>query len=231
MQQKHILKASKRTVLGKKNKLLRKDGILPANIYGKGLASVAIQIPFKEFTTLYATVGETGVVYVHVDGEEKPSLIHSVQLDYLTQEPVHADFYQVNLKEKVKTMVPVKLVGEPRAVADKLGLLLQTLNEVEVEALPTDLPEYVEVDVTSLAAVNDQATVANIAVSSTVTLLTDAGEVVAKIAELISKEAEEQAAAEAAAQTEAQAETAEGQQADATAAVTEQAATPTPKEK
>ena len=209
MQEKHTIKAAKRTVLGKKTKHLRKEGIIPANIYGKAVESTAIQLPLKEFVSLFKTVGETGLVYVQVDGQEKPTLIHNVQYDYLTQEPIHADFYQVNLKEKVKTMVSVELVGEPKAIAEKVGMLLHTLNEVEVEALPADLPEHLEVDVTNLAALDDQVTVADIAIPAGVTVLTSAEEVVAKITELVSKEAEEEAAAEAAAQAEAKAEGAE----------------------
>ncbi|MDE2588340.1 MAG: 50S ribosomal protein L25 [Patescibacteria group bacterium] len=217
MQQKHTIKAAKRTVLGKKTKHLRKEGIMPANIYGKAVESTAIELPLKEFVSLFKTVGETGVVYVQVDGQERPTLIHQVQYDYLTQEPIHADFFQVNLKEKVKTMVSVELLGEPKAIADKVGMLLHTLHEVEVEALPTDLPEHLEIDVTNLAALDDQVTVANITVPSGVTILTSGEEVVAKIAELVSKEAEEEAAAEAAAQAEAKAEGAtEGEAAPAT---------------
>ncbi|MDE2589516.1 MAG: 50S ribosomal protein L25, partial [Patescibacteria group bacterium] len=105
MQEKHSIKAVKRTVLGKKTKHLRKQGLMPANIYGKAVESTAIELPLKDFVSLFKTVGETGLVYVQVDGQERPTLIHNVQYDYLAQEPIHADFYQVNLKEKVKTMV------------------------------------------------------------------------------------------------------------------------------
>src|SRR5436305_545932 len=156
---KQVLKVSKREVTGKKVKKLRKEGILPANIYGKSVESLAVQLPVKEFQDMYKEVGETGLVELEIGSEKRPVLIHNVQLDYLTQAPVHADFYQVNLKEKIKTMVPVILVGKAKAETDKLGLLMQTLNEIEVEALPTDLPEKFEIDVTNLAAVNDQITI------------------------------------------------------------------------
>jgi len=206
MQEKHTVLATKRTVFGKKTRHMRKEGHMPANIYGKGMESTAVQISLKEFQSLFKAVGETGLVYVQLDGQELPTLIHDVQYEYLTHEPIHADFYQVNLKEKVKTMVRVELVGDPIAIAEKVGMLLHTLNEVEVEALPADLPEHVEVDVTNLAALNDQVTVADIKTPSGVTILTAGEEVVAKIAELVSKAAEEEAAAEAAAAAEAKAE-------------------------
>lgn len=226
MPEKHTVKAAKRTVFGKKTKHLRAEGLMPANIYGKGIESTAIQLPVKEFVSLFKTVGETGLVYVQVDGQDKPTLIQNVQYDFLTHEPVHADFYQVNLKEKVKAMIPVELVGEAKAEAEKVGLLLHTLNEIEVEALPDRLPEKFEVDVTNLAAVDDQITVADLKTGEGVAILTDGEQVVAKISELVSQEAEEQAAEEAAAQTEAQAEGAEGQ-----TAPTETAETPAAEEK
>src|SRR3989338_3642176 len=100
-------------------------------------------------------VEETGLLDVSVDGQVRPVLIHNVQFDFLSYLPLHADFFQVNLKEKVKTMVPLVVVGEPKAVADKVGLLLQTLSEVEVEALPEALPEKLEVNAQNLAAVDD----------------------------------------------------------------------------
>ncbi len=203
------LKVEKRSVLGKKVKQLRKQGVFPANIYGKGITSVAVQVPFADFEKVYKEAGETGLVDIIVGSETRPVLIHNVQKDYQTKVPLHADFYQVNLKEKVKTMVPLEIIGEPKAIADKLGILMQTLNEVEVEALPADLPEKIEVNVEYLAAVDDQILVSDLKAPTGVTVLTDGGQVIAKIAELVSKEAEEQAAADAAAAEAAKAEGAE----------------------
>ena len=200
------LTVEKRKVTGKKVKKLRQEGILPANIYGKDIKSLSVQLPQKEFEKVFKEVGETGLVDVQLNGELKPSLIHNVQMDYLHNLPLHADFFQVNLKEKVKTMVPLKIIGEAKAVADKLGLLLQPLSEIEVEALPEDLPEYIEVNVESLAAVNDQIAVLDIKAPTGVTILTDSSQVVVKIGELISKEAQAQAAAEAQAAEAAKAE-------------------------
>ena len=193
------LAVEKRKVVGKKVKKLRKEGILPANIYGKAIKSQAVQVPYEEFGKIYKEAGVTGIVDVAIDGEVKPSLIHNVQQDYYNHRLLHVDFFQVNLKEKVKTTVPVVVIGKPKAVSEKLGLLLQPLSQIEVEALPTDLPEKVEIDTTSLANVNDQLTVAAIKAPTGVTILTDLSQVVVKIGELISKEAAEQAAAEAAA--------------------------------
>lgn len=215
---KHVIKVTKREVFGKKLKKLRKSGILPANIYGKGVKSTAVELPLEEFEEIYKETGETGLIDLELGTEKRPVLIHNVQLDYLTQQPVHADFFQVNLKEKVKTMVPVILTGEPKAVLDKLGLLLQTLSEIEVEALPTDLPEKIEVDVTHLALVNDQIIVSEIKKPTGVEVFTDGTQVIAKISELVSKETEAELAAEAAAAQAAKAEGAEAQAAEGQAA-------------
>lgn len=178
---------------------------MPANIYGKDVKSLAVQLKEKDFETAFKEVGETGLLDVEVDGQLRPVLIHNVQIDPMTRTPLHADFYQVNLKEKVKTMVPVAAVGEPKAVIDKVGILLQPLSEIEVEALPEDLPEKIEVDVTNLAVLDEQIIIGNLKAPKGVEILSDPSQVVVKIAELVSKEAEELAAQEAAAAEEAKA--------------------------
>ena len=193
---KYTLQVTKRAVFGKKLKKLRKEGILPGNIYGKDLASTAVQLPLKEFENVYQQAGSSSVVEVEFDGQKRPTLIHNLQYDYVSHMPLHADFFQVNLKEKVTTTVPVELVGEPKAVTDKVGLLLQTLNEVEVEALPADLPEHVVIDVTHLTEVGQQVKVSDIKKLPGVAIVTDAEQVVGSIGELVTQEAEEQAAQE-----------------------------------
>lgn len=204
------LAVTPRKVLGKKVKKLRKEGLLPANIYGKDVKSEAVQLPEKDFLNTFKEVGETGLVELQLDGQVRPVLIHNVQYEVLTHAPLHADFYQVNLKEKVKTKVTLIFVGEPAAVTNKVGILLEQLSEIEIEAFPTDLPENIEVNVEKLANVDEQITVADIKAPAGVTVLSDASQVVAKIGELITKEAAEQAAAEAAAAEAAKAAAAEG---------------------
>lgn len=202
------LTVAKRKITGKKVKQLRRDGILPANIYGKDFKSVSVQVPLKDFEKVYKEAGETGVVDLELDTKTIPVLIHNVDTDYLNN-PLHAEFYKVNLSEKVKTMVPVLVIGEPKAVADNTGLLMNITTEVEVEALPTDLPENIEINVESLANVGDHITVGDVKAPAGVTIITDPGQVIVKIDELVSKEAQEQAEAEAAAAQEAKAEAGE----------------------
>ncbi|MDO8639671.1 MAG: 50S ribosomal protein L25 [bacterium] len=200
------LKVEKRELLGKKIKKLRKEGILPGNVYGKDVKSTAVQVPLAEFQKTYKEVGETGLLDLLLDSQTRPVLIHNLQVDSLTKLPLHADFFQVNLKEKVKTMVHIEIVGEAKAVSDKIGLVLQPLSEIEVEALPEALPEKIEVNIEPLAAIDQQITVGDLKLPQGVEVLTDPTQVVVKIAELVSKEAEEQAAEEAAAKEAAKAE-------------------------
>lgn len=205
------LKGKKRTEVGRKVKNLRKQGLLPANLYGNKIKSQAVEVDFKDFQYIYSKAGESKIVNLSfAQGEPHPILIHNVQIDYRSRLPIHADFYQVNLKEKVKTKVPVVLQGESPAVIQKIGLLLQTLNEVEVEALPADLPEKFTVDISALTTLDQEVKVADLKLLSGVTLLSDSKLVIVKVSELVSKETEKlakeeeeaAAAAKAAAATE-----------------------------
>lgn len=184
------LTVEKREIHGKKVRKLRREGILPANIYGKDLESVSVQVPIKEFEDVYKEVGETGLIDLMLDGKKRPVLIKNLQLTYPSRTPIHSDFFQVNLKEKVKTMVPLSFIGEPKAVDDNIGTLLQPVSEVEVEALPEALPENIEVNVEHLAAIDDQITIADLKIPEGVTILNDEGQVLAKIGELVVAEPE-----------------------------------------
>lgn len=241
--EKTTIKAVKRSLIGKKVRKLRTKGELPANIYGKGIPSLAVSLIYKEFQNKFKKVGETGLVYVSVDGEtkERPILFHNIQKDSVKNNVLHIDLYQVDLKEKITSKVPVIAINEAKAVTDKIGVLLQPLAEVEVEALPTDLPENIEIDVAKLAAIDESLFVKDLLVDkSKITILTNSEETVVKIGPLITKEMEEQLAAEKAAAEAAAAATtpAEGEatapiegEADVTASATEEkkeAETPKP---
>lgn len=216
MQKRQALNAEKRTILGKAVKKLRREGKLPANVYGKGLESTAIQVDTKAFEAVYKEAGETGLVDLTVDGETKPVLIKNLQMQYPLRIPLHVDFYQVNLSEKVKTMVPIEIIGEAKAVTEKIGTLIQPISEIEVEALPTDLPENVEVNIEPLAAIDEQFTVADLKLPDTVEVLTDPGQVIVKIAELAAPEPEPTEAEETTEGEEAEAGSKEGEASEET---------------
>lgn len=194
----HTLQANKRTELGRKVKALRSSGSIPATVYGKKAENMSLTVDGSEFLKVYREAGETGLVELSVDGKALPVLIHIVQKDPITGEVLHVEFHQVDLKEKVKTNVPLVLVGEAPAVAQKIGVLLSVLSEVEVEALPAELPEKIEVDVAGLAELNQELKVSDLHAPMGVALLSEPTLTVVKVSPLVSKEAEEQAAAEAA---------------------------------
>jgi large subunit ribosomal protein L25 len=206
MAKRESLVVTKREIFGKQLKKLRREGVLPGNIYGKAMKSSAVQLPLAEFKPIFNIVHETGLVDLKFGDEVIPVLIHNVQLDGRSREPLHADFFKVNLKEKISAKIPVISTGEAKAEADKIGLLEQPLMEIEVEALPTDLPEHIEVNVEKLAAVDEQILVSDLVAPEGVTILTDGGQLVFKIGELVTKEMEEQAAADEAETAEAAAE-------------------------
>lgn len=184
------LTVEKRTIQGKAVKKLRREGILPANIFGKQFESTAVQLPLKEFNEVYDKVGETGLVDLAYAGQTIPVLIHNAQINPRTQEVIHADFFKVNLKEKIVAYIPIVATGEAVAVRDNVGILLQQLSDLEVEALPTDLPEKIEVDITDLAEVGSQITVADLKIPAEVTSITDANQTVFRIGEAVQEEPE-----------------------------------------
>jgi len=177
------LNVEPRKMTGRQIKALRRDGLLPANIYGKKTKSLAVQVDLKSFLPVLSDAGETSLVELKVKGEDKlrPVLIHNVQYHPLDESPLHADFYEVDLKEKVTAKVEIELIGEAPAVKEKIGILIQPLAEVELQALPAELPEKLELNIASLKAIDDALTVADIKVPEGVTILTDQKEVLVKI--------------------------------------------------
>lgn len=193
------LKAEQRKVLGRKVKNLRKQGVIPAHVFGHNIKTLHIQIDEKEFEKIAKVAGETSVVDLTVNSKTHPVLIRGVQVHPLTNKPLHIDFYQVSLKEKVKVAVPVEIAGVVPAVEKKVGVLLTPLTEIEIEALPQNLPEKIEVDVSKLENVGDAIKVSDLKIDrEKVEVLTDPELIVANIGELVTKEAEEVLAAEAA---------------------------------
>lgn len=187
------LSAEIRQVTGKKIKKLRQAGFVPVNVYGKGVESQALQIPLKEFQVIYSKVGETGLVELTYGKTTNHVLIKNVQYNPVLRKPIHAEFHAVNLKEKIKANVPLELTGEAPAVANGLGILLQTINEIEVEALPTNLPEKIEINVVGLAELDQQITVAELTVPQEVEVVTSGDEVVVKVVKAVVEEVVEEA--------------------------------------
>lgn len=200
------LQAEERTILGKKVKKLRRDGLLPGHVFGKGLEGETVAVSSHDFLKTFHQAGETGLIDLRIGKEKvRPVLVREVQYDPVSGKAIHIDFYQVNLSEKVKVSVPLVLIGEqPESVHLGETIVLQTLNEVEVEALPTDLVEKIEVDISSLKQIDDAITVGQLNYDREKLIIHAQGEeIVVKLAPAVSAEVEkllEEEAAQQAAQ-------------------------------
>ncbi|HSX58428.1 MAG TPA: 50S ribosomal protein L25 [Candidatus Saccharimonadales bacterium] len=206
------LNVEERSLTGKKVKKLRREGVIPANIFGKDVKSISVQVAFKDFQKTFKEAGETALIDVKVKNEVYPSLIHNLQRDPVHDDLIHVDFHKVNLKEKITTAVPVVLVGESPIAKSGEGLLLQTLNEVEVECLPTDIPSSIEVDAEKLTEVGQAVHVKDLKVEKDkVEITNDPEEVVVTVqtAEMKEEEPEPEVSPE---DVEATAEKAEGEE-------------------
>ncbi len=210
------LNVEPRKLFGRKVKQLRAKGLVPANIFGKKITSQAIEVGEKELLHVMRQAGETGLINLHVKGSDKS---HPVLVAGYAQDPVsgtmqHVDFHEVDLKQKVTATVPLKAVGESDAV--KSGMVLVMLkNELEVEALPTDLPDVIEVDITGLTEVGSSIHAKDLKVDrSKVTLSVEDEEMIVTIQEPAKEEVVEAAPAEgeaAPAEGEAAAPAADGE--------------------
>lgn len=189
------LKVEERVVLGKKVARLRRQGLTPANIYGHGIDSKAVQVPTPELRRLLKETSRNAIIELSVGGEpaSRPVMIRSVQRDPVTHQILHVDFYQVSLKEKMRAEVPVHLVGESPAVTDLGGILLQEVETLTVRALPMDIPAAIEVDVSGLTELEQSLHVGQLPKSERYEILADPDVVVVKVAapRLAAEEAEE----------------------------------------
>jgi large subunit ribosomal protein L25 len=207
------LQVETREVKGKKVAVLRRAGVLPGNVFGRGLDSVAVQMTAEamEKTLRGSSVNE--VIDLKIAGERsaRPVVIQKIQRHPLTSAALHADFFQVSLREKMRADVPLVVVGQSEAIDTYNGVLVTALEALHVEALPLDLPARIEVDITPLAELESSVHVRDLVVPSNVTVLTDSEVVVVKVAapRVALEEEEEAAAAAEEAEEEAAAEAAE----------------------
>ncbi len=203
------LQAEERKVLGKKVKQLRRAGQLPAHVFGKGVDGENVLIAAVDFIKTFKQAGETGLINLKIGSERvRPVLIREVQIDPVSGEIVHIDFYQVNLAEKVSVPVPLVLVGDqPESVGLGEAIVLQTLSEVSVEALPADLVEKIEVNISSLKNIDDAITIGQLTYDrEKLTIAVDPEEIVVKLAPAVTAEMEALLEEQAAEQAEAAAE-------------------------
>lgn len=189
----HSLTVSPRTVVGKSSEILKKEGAIPAVVYGPKQEPISVSVPLLPFEAILRHGGESSLI--ELTGLEKPLqvLIHELDRDPVTHVPRHADFYAVEKGAKVTVSVPLAFVGESEAL--KLGAnLVKVLHEVEIEADAAKLPSEIEVEISALTALGDQIHVSDLKAPSGVEILTSAEEVVA-LAQAVEEEQEEDTAA------------------------------------
>lgn len=211
------LAASSRTVTGKKVAYLRRDGLLPAVVYGRGLSSDSVSVNAHEFEQLRRHAGPNTLIDLSVDGgKPTPILVHDVQLHRVTRVPLHADLYVVRMTEELTVDVPLVSEGSSELVDNAGGMLLHVLESVRVRALPDHLPQSIHYSVESLKTYDDAIHVRDLAIPGDATLLTDGDEIVAKVLpprveeEPVAAEGEAEGEAEGAGGAEGAAEGAEG---------------------
>ncbi len=165
-------------------KKLRKEGYLPAILYGHGIESLPLVLDYKNFSKIFKQAGESAIVRLIVENkesEEKNVLIYDVLNDPVNSKFLHADLYQVRMDEKIKTKVPLSFEGESEAVKFLGGVLVKNIHELEIEALPVDLPKEITVNINYLKTFEDRIKIQDLAIPTKVKVLAKFDEIVAMV--------------------------------------------------
>lgn len=197
------LAAKTRTITGKKVKEIRKQGLLPAVLYGPGEPSQNISLELREFQKVYAKAGISSLVDLEVS-DKKPVkiLIHEPQIDPVSDIPLHVDFYKIRMDEKLTTEIPLKFIGESPAVKELEGNLIKNKEEIKIECLPADLISQFEVDISGLKTFEDIIRIKDLAIPSTLKVLENPEDTVVLVNPPRSEEELEAMETESAADTE-----------------------------
>jgi len=177
--EKVVLKAEKRDVIGKQVKAMRRAGKLPAVIYGRRTDPINVSLDAHIASLVLGRLTSSSLVTIDLDGTEYPALVREKQRDYIKNRLLHVDFLAVSLNESIRATVSLNFVGASAAVKDFNAVLVQNLESLEVECLPTDLPERVDVDITPLARPGDGIRVRDVKISDKVHILNDPDTMVA----------------------------------------------------
>jgi large subunit ribosomal protein L25 len=198
------LPVSKRNILGKKTRFLRHQGITPAHLFGHGLESIPLQCDTARLQRIIAQAGTTRLIALEIEGDKQPRsvFIREIQRNVYTGELLHVDLYQVRKRERIKTDIPIVLVGEAPALKEKGRSLIHGITTLSVECLPDRLPPQIEVDLSPLEEVEQALYVTDIALSPDITVITDPEQMVVKVSEVAAEEVAEEVEAEAAEKAE-----------------------------
>ncbi len=177
-----VISATTRDSFGKKNAELRKNGKIPAVIYGNNKENATVTLDAKEFAKAFASAGHSAIVELKLDeGAGENVLIQDIDMDPVRNEISHADFYRVNMNKTIRTEVPLHFIGESPAVFQQEGSLFKNIEEVEVETLPANLPPHIEIDISSLDDFSKSIHVSDIKAPEGVEILEDAEQLICKV--------------------------------------------------
>lgn len=154
---------------------------LPAVLYGKGRANANLKLKLNDFVKIWAAAGESNLVDLNFGSESVKVLIKDVQMALIKDRPQHVDFYQVNMKEKIKTEIPLHFVGEAKAVRELGGIFLHEITAVEVECLPGDLVDHIDVDISSLNTFDDEIRINDLKLPTGLRLIHETNDIVAQV--------------------------------------------------
>jgi large subunit ribosomal protein L25 len=191
------LEVKERTKLGKRSKSLRASGIIPAIVYGRGMNAVPIEVDekvFKKFLNSHA--GRKAVINMKIGDSLLPVIMHEIQKDILSNKLLHIDFHRVSMDEAIRTKVAIALIGESEGVKSDGGILVHPMREIEIKALPADIPDKIEIDISNLK-IGDAIHVSNLKPIKGVEYLSPAQEIIVTVS---SPTKEEEVAAPAAAE-------------------------------
>jgi len=176
--EKVVLEATKRTVTGKQVSQLRRQGLLPGVVYGYKIDPTPISMEAHSTGLILPKLTSSSIVTIDLEGKQIPALVRETQKNYIKNIYTHIDFQAVSLTEKIRTYVSLHFSGTAPAIKDFQAAIVNNLSEIEVEALPTDLPERIEIDLSKLAALGDAIHVKDLGLPAAVTVLTDGDELV-----------------------------------------------------
>jgi len=193
-----VLNAELRNIAGKKVKHLRREGYVPAVVYGHRTQPTSLRVQERALRQVLKEAGFNRLITLTVEGLDSPKrvLVRELQRDAISHSMLHVDFYEVVLTEKIRAELPIVLIGESRPVNSGEGLLFQGLDTIEVECLPGDLPPHIEVNLAELVAIDQAILVHDLKLSDAVKVLIEPEEVVVKILPPEKEEVEEVVAAE-----------------------------------
>ncbi len=175
------LKSKMREEVGKKLDSFRKQGLIPAVMYGHKVKPESLWVDYLDFEKAYAKSGESTVIELDIDGKKSNVLIHDLQIDPITDKFSHIDFFQVRMDEEIETEVPIEFVGESPAVKEQGGMLVKNMDAIAIKCLPGNLPQELKLDISKIKKFEDHLKVSDLEIPEKVEILIDSETVIALV--------------------------------------------------